>query len=421
MHAVEGVAEAFAGSVEAGGSPSVSARQLGLAAGGRVLWLGPSGTVWVDGFGNAGRVGTRLSLPPGWSAASGPQAGVYASGAGWVAYAIAPLEVDAQPDGAILLVRDLTPLQREVTAIQARLWLLDSLLGAVGVVGGAGLAGSLARPLEGLQAAIRRMGAGELRQAVVPAGSAETAALAAAFNDMAARVAALDEQRRAFVADAAHELRTPLAGLQALAEAGRDGAAPPREVMGGVVRQSARLGRLVDDLLALARLDDPEIRLQAVALRTTDLLDEALWVVSPLADERGVGWARLEASAVAWVRGDPDWLHRALVNVLDNAVRHSPPGTTVHVAIQRVGGRVHVLVRDEGPGVAPEVLLRLGRRFYRPDAARDRAHGGAGLGLAIASDVLRRHGGRLTFASPPGEGLRVTMDLPAASLGAGEA
>ncbi|BCV22596.1 sensor histidine kinase [Moorella sp. Hama-1] len=414
--AVTGVAAAFAGALgTTTADPAQIARQQGLAAGGRVFWLGPDDRVRVDSAGDARLGGQTLPLPAELADASTPRAEIYNTGTSWVAYASTPLVIAGKPAGRLLLVRDLAALRREFTELRRRLWLLGGILTLAFIGGGFIFANSLARPLERLTLAARRMQAGELHQSVPVEGSGEMVSLATAFNDMAIRVAALDEQRRAFVADAAHELRTPLAALRALAEGMNAGPETGPEGLDGFIRQTERLSRLVDSLLTLARLDNPELHLNLVPIRVSNLIQEACWTIKPLAAARRIELQTADSPGEAWVNGDPDWLHQALVNVFDNAIRYAPSGGWVRSWVRVEGGLVLITIEDAGPGVPAEALDRLGTRFYRPAAARERSSGGSGLGLAIVREVLRRHGGNLSFTCPPGHGLCVTMTLPEAS------
>jgi two-component system sensor histidine kinase BaeS len=342
----------------------------------------------------------------------------------WLVMAAAPAAVPSPAPGRVgevVLVRRLTALKAELTAIQRRLWTVGAAAALLFAAFGFALAHSIASPLERLTRAARRMSAGDLGQRVGAEGVGEVAALSRAFDAMADRLAAVDALRRQFVADAAHELRTPVAGLQALAEAlGGEGddRLPPDvgAALAAIRRESDRLGRLIGQLLALSRLDNPDLALERLDLAALEVVREAVGIVRPVARGRGVEIS-LTGDGEARVNGDPDWLCRAVVNVLDNAVRHSPDGGRVEVRVHRAEGFVHVEVSDRGPGVPAAELARLGERFVRLSRARERGSGGAGLGLAIVRDVVGRHGGTVAFAPRPGGGLCVTLRLPAAPEG----
>ncbi len=390
------------------------------ATGSRVLWLDASGVLRADSAGTSPLLGHPLTLPPGLGA-GGASAALFTRAGTWTGYAAAPVRVRGRLAGTVLLVHSLAAVQRAVGRLRLHLWGLGCLLAAISVLGALSVTSRVTSPLAALTRAARAMEGGDLGQRVAPAGTQDTAQLAAAFNRMAERVAALDDQRRAFVADAAHELRTPLAALRSLADA--LGTVAPAEMAGEEVRdtlaaigrQTERMGRMVDSLLTLARLDNPELPLRRQALRLGDQLAEALWVLTPLARERGIRVEPPPAEADCRVHGDPDWLGMALLNILDNAFRYSPRGGCVRMDCRVESGHCLVTVRDEGPGVDPALLPRLGTRFFRPHAARERGSGGTGLGLTIAREIAGRHGGRLQFRSPPGSGLEVTLDLPAAA------
>lgn len=419
LDAVEGAEASLAAAMTAPRfDAGTVAKELGATAGGSLVWIDEGGQVRAGALPSPG-------LPAEVRDAVVPVALFTAQGSSWAVYASAPLIGPKGPDGEVVLVRSLSPVLGQLRAVQRLLWLLGGALALLGGLSAFLFAESIARPIERLTRAVLRMEAGELRQSVPAAGGRETAALAAAFNRMAARVAALDDQRRAFIAAAAHELRTPLASLHALAEgllAERGDVDPGlREDLAGMVQETERLGRLVENLLLLARLDSPEMHLANEPLRVADLLRQALWVVSPLAAERGVHLERTMPAAETWVEGDPDWLHRALVNVLDNAIRYTPQGGTVRVECsgEDAAGTVAITVTDGGSGVPQEHLARLGQRFYRVDRSRGRDTGGSGLGLAIVTDILCRHGGTVSFANAEAGGLRVTLVLPGpASRGA---
>lgn len=411
LSAITGVATAFADSLGSSLDPAQTAQQLGLAANGRVIWLGPDGRVRVDGYGDARLSGRPFQVPVKLKDPDVKAAEIYDTGQSWVAYTSAPLQIAGKSSGRLLLIQDLAALRQEYAQLKQRLWLLGGLLSLIVAGIGIFLAGSMSKPLEALTTAIQKIQAGELQQWVPVSGSKEIICLTEAFNQMTARVAKLDEQRRTFVADAAHELRTPLASLQALAEGMQRDSAPDPDDIEAFVRQTERLGRLVASLLQLARLDNPELQITNMPIRVPNLIQEALWVVKPLAAEGQIQF-EVDADQEVWLKGDPDWLHQALVNVLSNAVYYTPIGSIVRLGIETKQGFVYIIIEDSGTGVPLDVLLQLGTRFYRPAAARERSTGGSGLGLSIVKEVLRLHHGILEFASPPGQGLIVRLIVP---------
>jgi two-component system OmpR family sensor kinase len=254
--------------------------------------------------------------------------------------------------------------------------------------------------------------------------ASELGRLGAALNEMLAQIErgiqarlANEERLRRFVADAAHELRTPLTSLRGYAELYRQGACPDEESVNHVMRriaaEGARMGRLVDDLLLLARLDHHQgiewDRVDMVALARDAVAD--FRVVQP---DRPVT-AQLDGSAV--VLGDRGRLHQVIDNLLTNARTHTPPGTPVRVSIAQLDGHVDLTVADEGPGIAVEDQPRIFERFWRGDPSRVRRTGGTGLGLAIVASLVQAHGGTIELVSAPSQGAAFTVRLPLAREG----
>jgi len=280
------------------------------------------------------------------------------------------------------------------------------------------LAGRALAPVDRMAEEARRITAERLAERLPVANpDDELGRLAAAFNDMLQRLDRSFEQLRRFTADASHELRTPLTAMRLVGEnALRHGRLAPdaREVVGSMLEEIDRLARLVDDLLLLARADAGQCEPAMERCDVAALAREVALELGVLAEEKQLT-LRLEASAAAPVRGNALLLRQALQNLVANAIRHGPAGSEVRVAVARVNGCVTAEVADRGPGIPPEHRERIFERFYRVDAARSRAQGSAGLGLAITRWIADAHHGAIdvvaTRPEATGEGAGATFRL----------
>lgn len=275
------------------------------------------------------------------------------------------------------------------------------------------LSNTITRPLRELVGGARRFAHGEYRTRVPVGGPAEVAELGGAFNDMAVEIERARGSEQAFLADISHELRTPLTSIQGFAQAIADGEATGAAVEPAakiIQRESRRLARMVEGLLEVARLQSGTQELLSERLEPARLLASAREALEPQAAEAGVTFA-FGATDAPPVRGDPDRLAQLFLNLLDNAVKHSPRGGHVRVDASRDDGFAVVRVRDEGSGLPQGAEKRLFRRFYRGEnAQRD----GAGLGLAIAQAIAEAHGGTVSARNADdGHGAEFTVRLPA--------
>lgn len=252
-------------------------------------------------------------------------------------------------------------------------------------------------------------GAGQSRRLPVPAAQDEIQRLGLTLNRMLDRLEQAGRRQRGFVADAAHELRSPLASMRAQLEVASQHPerADWRRLSEGVLADTLRLGRMVEDLLALARLDERPGAIQSRELELAEVAREVADRMPPANAE-----LRLELDGGARVRGDRQALGRAVQNLLDNAVRHA--AGRVRVSVGHQDGLAVLAVDDDGPGIPATDRERVFERFTRLDDARSREHGGAGLGLAIAREIVRAHGGELT-AEDGAPGAHLVMRLPADS------
>ena len=271
------------------------------------------------------------------------------------------------------------------------------------------LAVHLASPLRNLRKVVERFGRGELGARSEVSRKDEIGELAKSFNLMAGQITTLLSAERRLLQDVSHELRSPLARLGFAVELAKT--SPDRETALARVRQEAdRLAHLVDELLELTRAEgDPTARvLEEISLG--ELLND---VVSSCALDAEMQGCLLEPQidGAAKLTGDFELLLRACENVLRNAIRHAPAGTSVAIHATAHDGRANISFRDYGPGVPAEALTEIFRPFYRVETDRDRASGGVGLGLAIASRAVELHRGKIT-AKNANPGLSVEIELP---------
>ncbi|WP_305783883.1 sensor histidine kinase [Symbioplanes lichenis] len=267
------------------------------------------------------------------------------------------------------------------------------------------VAGRALAPVERIRREVEEITGDRLdRRVPEPASRDEIARLARTMNQMLVRLETAATRQQQFVADASHELRSPLAGIRQAAEVSRahPDALPPGELADAVLQESARLQRLVEQLLTLARTGS------ARPTTDVDLDDLALAAARRIhqlsVDTTGIGPAR--------VRGDATALTQVVRNLTDNAARHAT--STVAVSVRTHGDQVELLVDDDGPGIPPGQRTRVFERFVRLDEARARDEGGSGLGLAIVHDIITAAGGTVTISPSPHGGARFTVTLPAA-------
>jgi signal transduction histidine kinase len=264
--------------------------------------------------------------------------------------------------------------------------------------------------------AVRRMGAGDLKQRVPEDGSAETVELARSFNAMAANLDASQRLRQQLVADVAHELRTPLANIRGYLEAIEDGVVEADEATLRTLRdEAAHLNRLIDDLQELAQAEAGNLRLDRGPIPPALLVARATDAVRARAADGGIRLTVEVPDDLPPVLADPQRITQVLHNLLTNALTHTPVGGAVAVnARTEPAGVVAISVTDTGAGIAPEDLPHIFERFYRADSSRSRATGGSGLGLTIARRIVEAHGGQIAATSEPGHGSRFTFTLPVA-------
>jgi len=227
----------------------------------------------------------------------------------------------------------------------------------------------------------------------------------------------LEKTRRDFIANVSHELRTPLTSIQGYTETLLDGMASDQkmaeEFLEIIRKNAARMSRLTEDLMTLARVESGEQSFRFEAISAMDLLRDADQTLREIAKSRGIE-LRVVESVEDKVQADRDAIHQVFVNLVDNAIKYAPGGTEVQLGARMKDGQVEFFVRDFGTGIPSEHLARLFERFYRVDKARSRESGGTGLGLAIVKHIVKKHGGSVAAQSEVNRGSEFTFSLPLA-------
>ncbi len=324
----------------------------------------------------------------------------------------------ASTSAAVFLSTPITGVNQAAQAID-RLLILSLILGTlVAALSGLLISRTLTRPLADISHAAARFAAGDYASRTGATGGDEIGGLGRTFNTMAESLAKVEYNRREFLATVSHELKTPVASIQALAEALADGVATEPEqrqrYLATIVGESQRIDRLIRDLLDLAQLEAGELSIVPEKTDLVAFLGRETAKYDHLLAEKDLT-LRVEApTVVPPVLADPGWLAQIIANLVSNAARHSPAGETIAITVQPTAGKVAVVVSDHGPGIPPEDQPYIWDRFYRVDKSRARSGGGTGLGLAITKRLVQAMNGEITLESTPGEGAKFTFTLPIA-------
>jgi signal transduction histidine kinase len=383
----------------------------------RALLLSNAGDVLLD-------TNPQAPLPPqvdlgSLGSTSEPAQGRYtdASGRAWL-YVVRPLA-----SRRVLVISAPRLTLRSAAYALALEGIPGPLLAAagLGLVVSLALAWILARwisaPLRAMARAARRVAEGDYDVKLGLTGPQEARDVAAAFNHMVDEVSQSQTVQRDFVANVSHELKTPLTSIQGFAQAIMDGTASDaqaRSHAAQVIQDEAdRLRRLVEALLELARLESGQSGMDFQRVDLARLLTRVADQQAVVAAERHVSIVREWPSDLPAVTADGDRLAEVFINLLDNAVRHSPSGGQAEIVARVEAGRMRVSISDHGPGISPQDQARIFERFYKIDKARSSGTGrGTGLGLSISNEIVAAHGGRISLASELGQGSTFTVELP---------
>jgi heavy metal sensor kinase len=321
-----------------------------------------------------------------------------------------PIERRGRVDYVLQLAYPLDGVLREIDELTSTLLALVPFGLLAAGLGGALLTSRALRPVREIAETAARLGVNNLSDRLPVAGRDEFSELAAAFNVMLARLEEAFDRQRRFTADASHELRTPLSIIKANTSLALEhpwSQERYRGFLAAIDAAASRQSRIVEELLFLARADAGGLARDVGPVCLAEVLEEAAEAVGG-ANSPGVQLNGVDPETV--VMGSGSELYRLFANLLENAVRHTPPEGRVTVSASVDGAAVTVTVRDTGEGISPEHLPHLGERFYRVDAAR--TAGGTGLGLSICRSIVEAHGGQMAIESTVGEGTAVHVRLP---------
>jgi heavy metal sensor kinase len=315
----------------------------------------------------------------------------------------------------IVVSASLDAIHSELALIRRTIFIALPLILALAGIGGYWLATRSLRPLGWMAEQAHRITGSNLETRIrIDNPAEELAVLVTSFNELLSRLDLSFESMRRFVADASHELRTPISVIRGEADVALSQERSPaeyRESLGIVLDEARRLSRLVDDLLNLARADAGRVQLQTHDFYLNDLLAECCRSVQGLANTRGLALECLPGNDLQFT-GDEQLLRRLVINLLDNAIRYTPSGGKVTAALHTGSTSVQLRISDTGIGIAPADAARVFERFYRAGEARSRQNGGFGLGLAIVRWIAESHHGTVDCASAPDSGSTFTVTLP---------
>jgi signal transduction histidine kinase len=285
---------------------------------------------------------------------------------------------------------------------------------AAAAVGAALVLGtSIVQRIERLRGTSAALAAGDLSIRAPDRGPRELADLGRSFNEMAENLEQLFDARRELVAAASHDLRTPIASITAMLEAIEDDLATPEEYLPDLRDQTRRLSALVEDLFDVARIDAGALAYELQTVPLQPIVDTCLRTIAAQARAKNV---RLEQRGEdRQARCAPQQVERVLLNVLTNALRHTPSDGTIAVVLDREADAVRITVEDSGSGLTAETMRRMFDRFWRADPSRNRTTGGGGLGLTIARGLIESQGGSITARSNAWGGASISFTLPAVS------
>lgn len=382
---------------------------------GRILISNQEGYILLDSFRVDDFEGQQLKNKEILGALTGiPTTGThYLADEGWVIYVAVPILRGDNIIGSVLISTAINDTYTSIQTITEQVLYFSLVILVLVALTSLILAAKISKPIVKLTKATERMAQGELDQQVQVKGKDEIARLSDSFNTMAIKLNQLDETRRAFVADASHELRSPLAAMKALAESllHNDNTTKEqyREFIQDINTEIDRLTKLVNDLLLLARLDKGKEALNKELTDLDQLLEDLIRKMTPLADKRKITLT-YNTDGPILTNIDPDQIYRAVWNLLDNSIKYTPKGGKTSLTLKKQPDNITISVADNGVGIKEKE--RIFERFSRADKARSRQTGGFGLGLSIVDRITKLHDGTITIESKENQGTTIQLEIP---------
>ena len=384
---------------------------------GRILLIDAEAKIQLDTLSLA--EGTRTAVPEAITVLSGsaPHAfGIHpVDGEEYASLCAAAMMDDDQLIGAVLLSTPVTELRMAIQTVEKQLMTVFIVVAAAASIAALIFAVTLTAPIKALNRTIRRMGKGDLSARVHVRASGELKALADSYNAMAEKIENFDQSRSQFVQNASHELKTPLATMKLLLENliyQPDMPADLRaEFMQDMNHEIDRLSGIITDLLTLTQMDEKSAALRMDRVNLSALCEDTLHAHQVAADKAKLT-LQGDIESEVFLQGDESKLSQVVYNLIDNAVKYTPAGGLVAVALTADSRKAVLTVRDNGIGIPEQDIAHIFDRFYRVDKARSRATGGTGLGLSIVRQMVQLHDGEITVTSAANEGSVFTVTLP---------
>ena len=329
--------------------------------------------------------------------------------------AVSARDVDSGRVGAVLFVSSVEDIYESLSEIRTTLLLTTLLVGLLSMVLVFVISYHLITPLRRVLNVVLRMATGQLSLRIPVSGRDEYAILAGAFNNMTEKLEQVEKTREEFVSNVSHEMKTPLSAIKVLSESILLQETAPeemyREFLHDINSEVDRMTNITNDLLALVKVDQRDLGINALPLDLNLLVEEILKRLSPLAEQRNIALI-YEAERPVQLDADEIKLSLAISNIVENGIKYTPKGGTVRVIVDSDHQHALITIQDTGIGIPEEEHDKIFNRFYRVDKTRDRETGGTGLGLAISRATVLLHNGSIRMSSKMDEGTIFVVRLP---------